>query len=137
LATTSMGTLRNEMIGNASGLYNLLRNVGGSVGISVVNTIVARRQQIHRAELSRYISPGANFDSALSFYRGAVGQGTDSQIATSRAYALMDRGLNQQAVIYSYVDDLRYIAVVCLLCIPVVLLLKRVKPKGGAAAAAH
>ena len=52
-----MGTLRNEMIGNASGLYNLLRNVGGSVGISVVNTIVARRQQIHRAELSRYISP--------------------------------------------------------------------------------
>ena len=51
------------------------------------------------------------------------------------AYALMDRGLNQQAVIYSYVDDLRYIAVVCLLCIPVVLLLKRVKPKGAAAAA--
>jgi DHA2 family multidrug resistance protein len=137
LATTSMGTLRNEMIGNASGLYNLLRNVGGSVGISVVNTIVARRQQIHRAELARYISPGANFDSALGFFRGAVGQGTDSQIATSRAYALMDRGLNQQAVIYSYVDDLRYIAVVCLVCIPVVLLLKRVKPKGGAAAAAH
>ena len=137
LATTSMGTLRNEMIGNASGLYNLLRNVGGSVGISVVNTIVARRQQSHRAELSRYISPGPNFDSALNFFRGAVGQGTDSQIATSRAYALMDRGLNQQAVIYSYVDDLRYIAVVCLLCIPVVLLLKRVKPKGSAAAAAH
>ncbi len=49
----------------------------------------------------------------------------------------MDRGLNQQAVIYSYVDDLRYIAVVCLVCIPVVLLLKRVKPKAGAAAAAH
>jgi len=103
----------------------------------VVNTIVARRQQIHRAELSRYISPGANFDSALGFFRGAAGQGTDAQIATSRAYALMDRGLNQQAVIYSYVDDLRYIAVVCLVCIPVVLLLKRVKPKGGAAAAAH
>jgi DHA2 family multidrug resistance protein len=102
-----------------------------------VNTIVARRQQIHRAELSRYISPGANLDSALTFFRGAVSPYTDSQIATTRAYALMDRGLNQQAVIYSYVDDLRYIAVVCLLCIPVVLLLKRVKPKGGAAAAAH
>ncbi len=137
LATTSMGTLRNEMIGNASGLYNLLRNVGGSVGISIVNTVVARRQQLHRAELSRYISPGPNFDSALRFYRGAVGSNSDAQIATSRAYALMDRGLNQQAVIYSYVDDLRYIAVVCLVCIPIVLFLKRVKPKGGAAAAAH
>jgi DHA2 family multidrug resistance protein len=132
-----MGTLRNEMIGNASGLYNLLRNVGGSLGISVVNTVVARRQQIHRAELSRYISPGPNFDSALHFFKGAVGSYSDSQIATDRAYALMNRGLNQQSVIYSYVDDLRYIAVVCLVCIPVVLLLKRVKPKAGAAAAAH
>ncbi len=46
LATVSMGTLSNEQIGNASGLYNLLRNIGGSVGISVVNTIVSRHSQI-------------------------------------------------------------------------------------------
>ena len=137
LATTSMGTIRNEMMGNASGLYNLLRNVGGSVGISVVNTIVSRRQQIHRAELSRFISNSSTFDSALNFFQGAVQPYSDAQIATGRAYALIDRGLNQQAVIYSYVDDLRYIMVVCLLCIPVVLLLKKVKPKAGAASAAH
>jgi len=99
--------------------------------------MVARRQQMHRAELSRYMTPGPIFDSALNSFRGAVGSYSDPQIATSRAYALLNRGLDQQAVIYSYVDDLRYIAVVCLLCIPVVLLLKRVKPKGGAAAAAH
>ncbi len=137
LATTSMGTVRNEMIGNASGLYNLLRNVGGSVGISLVNTMVSRRQQVHRAELSRYMSSSPTFDSALDFFRGGLGRHSDPQIATSRAYALIDRGLNQQAVIYSYVDDLRYIALVCLFCIPIVLLLKRVKPKAGAASAAH
>ena len=51
LSTTTMGTLANEQIGNASGLYNLLRNVGGSIGISVVNTIVARHEQLHRTEL--------------------------------------------------------------------------------------
>src|SRR4029079_1874109 len=49
LATTALDTLRNEMMGNASGLFNLLRNVGGSVGISVVNTLIWRRQQVHRA----------------------------------------------------------------------------------------
>ena len=52
LATSTMGTLRNEEIGNASGLYNLMRNVGGSIGISVVNTLLARHEQTHRDELS-------------------------------------------------------------------------------------
>jgi len=137
LATTAMATLSNEMMGNASGLFNLLRNVGGSVGISVVNTLISRRQQIHRAEMSRFISDSSTFDSALNFYRGAVQPYSDSQIATSRAYALIDRGLNQQAVIYSYVDDLRYIAVVSLVCILVVMLLKKAKAKPGAVSAAH
>ena len=49
LATSTMGTLRNEEIGNASGLYNLMRNVGGSIGISVVNTIAGAP----RADASR------------------------------------------------------------------------------------
>ena len=57
LSTTAVGTLRNEQIGNASGLFNLLRNIGGSVGISVVDTLVARRQQVHRSELA---VPGAH-----------------------------------------------------------------------------
>ena len=50
---------------------------------------------------------------------------------------MIDRGLNQQAVITAYVDDLRYLAAVCLLCIPIAFLLRRVKPKPGAAPAAH
>jgi len=137
LATVSMGTLRNEMIGNASGLYNLLRNVGGSIGISLVNTMVSRRQQMHRAELSRYISDGSMLGSAFHNFQGAMHTYSDQQIATERAYAMIDRGLNQQAVIYSYVDDLRYIAAVCLLCIPVVLLLRKVRTRKGPAAAAH
>jgi hypothetical protein len=103
----------------------------------VVNTLISRRQQIHRAELSRYITNSPTFDSALNFYQGAVRPYSDAQIATGRAYALIDRGLNQQSVIYSYVDDLRYISVVCLLCIPVVMMLKKAKPKPGAASAAH
>ena len=135
LSTASMGTLRNENIGNASGLYNLLRNVGGSVGISLVNTMIARNQQAYRAELSRYISSGPNLQSALSFYRDAIGAQTDPQIANDRALALVDRGLNQQAVISSYVTDLRYLAAVCILCIPIVFLLRRVRPKPGASPA--
>ena len=53
-----MAFLKNEEIGNASGLYNLLRNIGGSIGISVVNTIVARHEQLHRNELVASLNPG-------------------------------------------------------------------------------
>src|SRR5262249_27110265 len=56
LSTITMGTLSNEQIGNASGLYNLIRNIGGSIGISVVNTIVTRHTQIHRVDFSRYFT---------------------------------------------------------------------------------
>src|SRR5580693_1955995 len=57
LATTSMAFLKNEEIGNASGLYNLMRNIGGSIGISVVNTIVARHAQLHRNEMVGWLNP--------------------------------------------------------------------------------
>ena len=53
------GGLANEEIGNASGLYNLFRNVGGSVGIAMVNTIIARHAQLHQNELVRSIVPSS------------------------------------------------------------------------------
>jgi len=65
LSTTAVGTLSNAQMGNASGLFNLLRNIGGSIGISVVDTLVARRQQVHRAELSRYIAPSAQLQQTV------------------------------------------------------------------------
>ena len=134
LATNSMATLKNEMIGNASGLYNLIRNVGGGVGISIVNTLVARHAQLHRAELGRNISDSALVQNTVKGLAGTFSKNVDPQIAIAQAYAVINRGLNQQAVIYSYVDDLRYMALVSLCCIPLVFMLRRVKkPKGGAA----
>ncbi len=138
LATTSMGTLRNEVIGNASGLYNLIRNVGASIGISVVNTMVSRRQQVHRAELSRYITDSGVVHGALRSLNGAFARTVDSQVASDRALTVLSNHLNRQAVVYSYVDDLRYMALVCVLCIPIAFMLRKVKPaKGAAGAAAH
>ena len=58
LVTMAMGKLSNEKLGNAAGLYNLLRNVGGSIGISVVNTLLVRREQVHQSELTHSLSPG-------------------------------------------------------------------------------
>jgi DHA2 family multidrug resistance protein len=137
LSTTAVGTLANEQIGNASGLYNLLRNVGGSIGISLVDTLISRRQQVHRSELSRNLAPTPVVQQTLLRLQSYMSLHTGPRLAKLRAYALLQQGLDQQAILYSYVDDLRYMAVICVLCLPVVFLLRPIKAKRGATPAGH
>jgi len=90
---------------------------------------------VHRAELSRYITHRAPFEQAYDTLYGIMSHHSGPRQAMQRAYALIQSGLNQQSILYSYVDDLRYMALVCFLCIPLVFLFKRVKKKPKAMAA--
>jgi MFS transporter, DHA2 family, multidrug resistance protein len=139
LSTTTMAFLKNEEIGNASGLYNLLRNIGGSIGISVVNTIVARHEQLHRNELVASLNPGRvtvrHTIQEMQSYLFA--QGASPTTALQRAYSLIGRTLAAQARLWSYVDDFRYMALVCFACIPIVFALKKSVGKKGPVGAGH
>jgi MFS transporter, DHA2 family, multidrug resistance protein len=136
LSTTTMAGIPNEEIGNASGLYNLMRNIGGSVGISIVNTIVARHEQSHRNEMSRALS-GTNLTLQAQLHgmkEFLMSQGASAETAMRQAYGLLNAQLTQQARLWAYVDDFRYIALVCFACIPVVFLLKKAVGRGGVSA---
>jgi len=137
LSTTAMAFLKNEEIGNASGLYNLLRNIGGSIGISVVNTIVARHEQLHRNELGASLSQGrVEVQGAVSGIQQYLGsQGAAPTTATHQAYGLLNQALNAQSRLWSYVDDFRYMALVCFACIPIVFALKKSVGRGRPGAA--
>jgi DHA2 family multidrug resistance protein len=139
LSTTTMAFLKNEQIGNASGLYNLLRNIGGSIGISVVNTIVARHQQLHRNELAAALNPGrVTVQGTIHGLQGYLSaQGASSVDALRQTYALIAQGLNAQARLWSYVDDFRYMALVCFGCIPIVFALKKSVGRRGAVGTGH
>src|SRR5215467_14770228 len=91
LSTTTMASLRNEEIGNASGLYNLLRNIGGSIGISVVNTIVARHEQVHRNQLAAQLTAGrVEVQGAIANMQHYLGaQGASPTTALDQAYGLV------------------------------------------------
>jgi DHA2 family multidrug resistance protein len=136
LSTTAMAGLPNEEIGNASGLYNLMRNIGGSVGISIVNTIVARHEQLHRNELVHSIAPtSVAFEAHVTSLRHYLeSQGVPAGDALQKAYGLVNAQLLQQSRLWAYVDDFRYMALVCFLCIPIVFLLKKTVGKGGLSA---
>jgi MFS transporter, DHA2 family, multidrug resistance protein len=137
LSTTTMAFLKNEEIGNASGLYNLFRNIGGSIGISVVNTIVARHEQLHRTELAASLDPARpSVRGALQGMQQYLGtHGASSTTALQRAYVLLNQTLTGQARLWSYVDDFRYMALACFACVPIVFTLKKAIRKGPAGAA--
>src|SRR5215470_2044664 len=137
LSTTTMAFLRNEEIGNASGLYNLLRNIGGSIGISVVNTIVARHEQVHRNQLAASLTSGRiEVREAVSGIQQFLGaQGASPTTAVDQAYGLVNQMLNTQSRLWAYVDNFRYMALVCFACVPIVFLLKKSVGRGPAGAA--
>lgn len=138
LSVTTLGDLPPQAIGNGSGLYNLMRNIGGSVGISVVQTILVRHQQLHQTELVRSLTPtSTNYQQSLTYFGDLFAQYSDHVTAQQQAVGQVGQLLGQQAALWSYVDDFRYMALACFCCVPIVWLLKRVKARGGAAAAAH
>ena len=136
LAATAMGTLPNEEIGNASGLYNLMRNVGGSIGISVVNTVLARHEQLHRNYLVYAITNTSHtFQQQYQALWAFVTQQKGLATAGHQAYKLFERSVDQQAALLSYVDNFRYIAFLCFFCAPIAFAMKRVRGRGKASMA--
>jgi MFS transporter, DHA2 family, multidrug resistance protein len=133
LATSTMGTLRNEEIGNASGIYNLMRNVGGSIGISVVNTVLVRHEQVHRDELVHNLAPYSHiFRDQLNALTAYLSQHADPATAARQALDLLNRMLDGQSALWSYVDDFRYLSALCFLCAPIAFAMVKVrKAKGG------
>jgi len=139
LSTIAFVGLANEEVGNAAGLYNLFRNVGGSIGIAAVNTIIARHAQLHQNELVRSVtSSSVTVQKQLQLLQQYLqSQGSGPVEAMHKAYALIGRQVQAQALLWSYVDDFRYMALMCFACIPVVFLLKKAVARKGAIAAGH
>ncbi|HMF55178.1 MAG TPA: DHA2 family efflux MFS transporter permease subunit [Pyrinomonadaceae bacterium] len=139
LTTMAMGTLENEQMGNASGLYNLMRNTGGSIGIAMVTTFLARGAQAHQAAMTSHLTPyDTAFQQRVQQIAGAlIRQGMDAASATQQAYGTIYGILGRQAMLMSYIDNFRLLAFLCVLSIPTALLFKRVRARKGASVAAH
>ena len=132
LTITSMGALPNEQMGNAAGVFNLMRNIGGSIGIAMATTLVARGTQTHQALMVGHLSPyRPEFQQYLQSTAGMLGQYSDPASAQQQAYGLLYGTLQQQANLFAYVDTFRWLALLCLVCVPLVLLFRKTKARGG------
>jgi MFS transporter, DHA2 family, multidrug resistance protein len=111
---------------NASGLINLARNIGASTGISFVTTMLDRRAQFHQDVLSGHLQ-GTNphFQGALHRITHALMRHeADSVHAAIQAHGLVYQELQRQAMMLSFVDNFRTMAVICVCVIPLMLVMK-------------
>ena len=140
MTTYSMATVSRENMGEATGLTNLLRNLGGSVGISAITTMVARGAQTHQALLvAQMNSYNPAFNEQIAKIQTALTPQIGSVAAHAQAYGLTYQTLLQQSSLGSYVDQFRSLVIVCLLCAPLVFLFKKParRPRRADLAAAH
>ncbi len=132
LMTLAVGTLKNEQMGNATGLFALARNLAGSIGISVVTTMASRGAQTHQATLVAHVTPyDTAFQNAVQASQAALAGHVGTAQAHSGALSQIYQQLLQQANLLAYLDDFRLLGMICLIALPLVLLLKRVVAKGG------
>ena len=132
LTTSAMGTLSREQMGNASGIFNLVRNVGGSVGISMITTLVTRHAQTSQAALAWHMSKfNFNFQQQFAHLQTALASNTGNWAARNKSLAVLYGILQQQSSPTKLYDDFCFCVLVCLVCVVLAFLFKKVgKPTG-------
>jgi DHA2 family multidrug resistance protein len=137
LTTISMDPVPRERMGNATSLFNLMRNLGGSIGIATTGTMLGRYTQAYTHTLGTHVTPYSSEAQRLidSLYQGFVAAGSDPVTAMQRAYGAAFGMVQRQASMLSFVDLFRGLGIIFVCLVPLVLLMKRPRTQAGAAAA--
>jgi DHA2 family multidrug resistance protein len=138
LTTVSMDPIPREKMGNATSLFNLMRNIGGSVGIATTGTMLARNTQATTAILGANVTAYDHASqSMLMQLRGAfIASGSDPVTAGNRANAAVFGLVQRQATMVSFVGIFLLLGILFIALVPLVLLMKRPR-RGGGPVAAH
>jgi DHA2 family multidrug resistance protein len=113
LSTLTLATIPRDKLVNATAIYGMARNVGGSVGIAVVTTLLAQRSQVHQATLVGHISvwDPQTQDRLTRWASHFAGLGSDAFTAQRQAVAMVYRETVAQAQLLAYADDFWLLAV--------------------------
>lgn len=130
LSTLSFSTLDPVYRNEGTAMFSLMRNIGSSIGISLVVTLLARNAQRYHAQLAEHISP---YNPAYTDWLPGLGG-----LSAQQQLVLLNGEVSRQAAAMSYITDFRLMMLVTLAAVPLLLLLRR-RPQAapGVAAAAE
>lgn len=129
LTTMTLSHIPREKMTEATGMYNLLRNIGGSVGVAVVTTILAQRSQFHQSRLIAHLSP---FDPGYIEAKARIMEKLSSMgIHSTNPDALIYRELQRQSSVLAFNDSFFVLSVMMMLIFPLVFLMQRATRSAG------
>ncbi|MGH7995852.1 MAG: DHA2 family efflux MFS transporter permease subunit [Opitutaceae bacterium] len=137
LTLATLGSLSLEDVASGTGFYNLTRQLGGSIGIAILTTIVAHREAVHRAILVQRINPARSqvMHRLSVLTRAFARHSADPVAAHHRALAAIDALVNSQSMLLSFADAFVYVAVAFIVTLPLVFLLGRGRVTAGSGVA--
>lgn len=128
VTTASYDGVPPEKTNQASALINVARNIGGSMGVAVAQTLLAQRQQFHQSRLIEHAAPSdlgyqQTVDQMTRFFQA---QGASPSDAASQAIAWVGRTLQQQVDFLAYIDVFWSLAIIAALLIPIAATLRSI-----------
>jgi DHA2 family multidrug resistance protein len=127
----ALGTMPPHKIKNASGLFNLMRNTGGAVGLAVINTMLDNRMDLHIERLRESVTWGRQVavDTLSNMTAALAARGSDAELAATRQLQLIVR---RQAEVLALSDIFLALTVIFLACVGLAALMRRPGAPGGA-----
>ena len=139
MSMATFGSVPVRDVAKATGLYNLTRQLGGSIGIAVLTTVLSSRTAFHRSVLVEHlgINDPATLQRLNTLTAGFLAKGFDPASAKQQALTVLDGSVNLQASVMSFADSFWLVAVVFVCTMPLLLLLGKGNRGTAAAAGAH
>jgi MFS transporter, DHA2 family, multidrug resistance protein len=137
LSTAAYLYLPANQVNNAAGLFNMLRNEGGSLGIAIVTVMVDRRSQFHQLRLAERVTPlNPAVDQWVDYFAQTrmVRGGVTQVVANEQGTGMLTQMVHNQAREMAYLDPFWVFAIMALAALPLVLLMKKSVARGGLAA---
>ncbi|MBW4694350.1 MAG: multidrug efflux MFS transporter [Lyngbya sp. HA4199-MV5] len=134
LSSVATAGLPKEQAGSASGLFNMMRNLGGSLGIAAIATLLTQREHFHSNRLGEVVSlySPATQDRMNQMTQYFISKGADLATAQNQALEAIDNTVRREAYVMAYNDCFYFIACALLLSGLAIIFLKKVKPGGAA-----
>jgi DHA2 family multidrug resistance protein len=129
LTTISLANLKGKEIPQGTALSNMVRQLGGSIGIALITTFISTRTAMHYSNLNENVTlTDPNSQERIKMLSGAmVSKGYDTHAATQSAYSMISRIITQQATFLTYKDLFLYLGLFFLFLIPLLIMFRNKK----------
>jgi len=134
ITALSLSSLKGQQIGQGAAFTGMMRQLGGSFGVALITTFLARQNMVHRSTLVSKLdvnNPSVQ-QRVNAIQQNFISKGINSEDALKSSYSAMDHIVSKQAAVLSYMDVFFYLGVIFLICVPFVLMVKGNKKTASA-----